>query len=391
MLTLKDYVNWGITHSDKTGSAEGVPLVMEKCVKNKRMKQFEVYGNSVQNGTPSPEAPVEVESVGELVTDTTDTNYGKYKVPVVVRGKNVVDIKQLVGGALADNNDGTYTLTRNSSGSRISKVMALSLPAGTKVYVRANTLSENGTNSNRVSWLINYVDGSQKTGNVFGFGVTYGIEMEKETKSFGLYIQYSTDADAYHIFNNLIVAVDAAPSEYEPYVEPQTTNVYLNEPLRKIGDYADVLDFKDKKVVRNTKEKIFDGSEDWNHESLSVSDKCNNFYTKIHEAYGDSNTKVLCNMGHHNGSSLTSNYSCRISQSKNFNFRYQAYDNVADFKAKLTEMYNNNNPMILDYVIETPYEEPIECDIPTLTAKTSIVEIDTALLPSNIKGKYIKK
>ena len=49
MLTLKDYVNWGITHSDKTGSAEGVPLVMENCVKNKKMKQLEVYGNSIQN------------------------------------------------------------------------------------------------------------------------------------------------------------------------------------------------------------------------------------------------------------------------------------------------------------------------------------------------------
>ena len=74
MLTLKDYVNWGLTHCDKVESAEGVPLVLEKCVKNKRMKQLEVYGESVQNGTPTPDAPVEVESVGELVTDVNDTN-----------------------------------------------------------------------------------------------------------------------------------------------------------------------------------------------------------------------------------------------------------------------------------------------------------------------------
>ena len=81
MLTLKDYVNWGITHCDKTGSAEGVPLVMEKCVKNKKMKQLEVYGNSIQNGTPSPENPIEVESVGELADN------GKYKVPIIINNE----------------------------------------------------------------------------------------------------------------------------------------------------------------------------------------------------------------------------------------------------------------------------------------------------------------
>ena len=31
-----------------------------------------------------------------------------------------------------------------------------------------------------------------------------------------------------------------------------TTNIYLNEPLRKIGDFADYLDYKNGKVVRNT-------------------------------------------------------------------------------------------------------------------------------------------
>ena len=42
MLTLKDYVNWGLTHCDKIENAE-----------------------SVQDATPSPENSVEVESVGE--------------------------------------------------------------------------------------------------------------------------------------------------------------------------------------------------------------------------------------------------------------------------------------------------------------------------------------
>ena len=39
-------------------------------------------------------------------------------------------------------------------------------------------------------------------------------------------------------------------TEYEPYRVPVTANIYLDEPLRKIGDYADYIDFKGQRVVR---------------------------------------------------------------------------------------------------------------------------------------------
>ena len=43
-----------------------------------------IYGNSVQNGTPSPDNPVEIQSVGDLVTDEASEYYGKYDIPIVV-------------------------------------------------------------------------------------------------------------------------------------------------------------------------------------------------------------------------------------------------------------------------------------------------------------------
>lgn len=48
--------------------------------------------------------------------------------------------------------------------------------------------------------------------------------------------------------------------DYEPYYEgykipikvnDDTTNIYLDEPLKKVGDYADYIDFKNQKVYRN--------------------------------------------------------------------------------------------------------------------------------------------
>jgi hypothetical protein len=54
-------------------------------------------------------------------------------------------------------------------------------------------------------------------------------------------------------------------------------------------------------------------------------------------------------------------------------------------------MYNDNNPMILNYALAIATEEPITCELPILSAKTSVIEINTSILPSNIKGKYIKR
>ena len=74
MNTLKDYVDFKLTHADEIAEAKGYPLVMENCKKHKKMKDLKVYGNSFQAGTPTSENPIEVQSVGDLVTDKSDVN-----------------------------------------------------------------------------------------------------------------------------------------------------------------------------------------------------------------------------------------------------------------------------------------------------------------------------
>lgn len=48
------------------------------------LKSWTIYGNSYQDGTPSPEQPVEVECVGDLVESGEHT--GKYKIPITLGG-----------------------------------------------------------------------------------------------------------------------------------------------------------------------------------------------------------------------------------------------------------------------------------------------------------------
>lgn len=56
---------------------------------------YRVYGNSIQSDIPSPNNLVNIQGLGDLVTDTKDVNYGKYKVPVKVSGRNLLDISKL--------------------------------------------------------------------------------------------------------------------------------------------------------------------------------------------------------------------------------------------------------------------------------------------------------
>ena len=53
-----------------------LPLALPDCISG-GLLNYTLDGNSVQNGTPTPDVPVEVESVGEY-----DEEIGKYKIPV---------------------------------------------------------------------------------------------------------------------------------------------------------------------------------------------------------------------------------------------------------------------------------------------------------------------
>ena len=46
-------------------TAQGYPVAINDCESGTAV-DYTVYGNSVQDGTPTPESPVEIQSVGDL-------------------------------------------------------------------------------------------------------------------------------------------------------------------------------------------------------------------------------------------------------------------------------------------------------------------------------------
>ena len=358
---LKDkYQNTAV----KLANAEGVPCVLEYS-KGKNMRNYEVYGNSVQDGTPSPESPVEIQSVGDLTKNllpndwesgfisvssganqnslthvrtkdyftfdiaknyyissdsidtsatiswyfydenknfissfvsyknrtigtsgcqvtiptntvffrlavlTTDVNikvqieegttateyepYG-YKIPIVNSGKNLIPYpysqttKTENGITFTDNGDGSVTVSGTATGyTAFNFVQALPCRPN-----QAYTIVKNGVDVNNVSFVFCDVN---ENGKITRETVsttrekTFTVTTLASTAYIKLLMKRQNNAECTGTVKPTL-ELGTTATEYEPYRVPVTANIYLDEPLRKIGDYADYIDFKGQRVVR---------------------------------------------------------------------------------------------------------------------------------------------
>ena len=253
METLKNYVNWKLAHSDKTATAEGYPLVMENCKTGKRMKQLEVYGNCLQSQTPSPDNPSEIQSVGDLITDTGSEYYGKYKIPITVRGKNLFDKDHALvfngyfsGGKIVNYNPTVSDLAIICISCKPNTSYTISRQIQSKRFRFASSTMPPGTDTilNTFSAYDNQMNGIITTGEN---DIYLYVWFYNKTVDIGYTYQ--------EIMNGIQIEEGVIATEYEPHIEPITQNIYLDEPLRKVGDYADYIDFKNQKVVRKVKEE----------------------------------------------------------------------------------------------------------------------------------------
>lgn len=221
-------------------------ITLEKSV-GKPLRNLKIYGNSVQDGTPSPDNPVEVVSVGDLVDDETDINYGKYKIPVRARGKNLLDYKTFVS-----RNQTSFPITINNDGS-LKYVGSYYIQADGSYLEKGKTyvlsadytfIGEQGSLLCRIA----YLDGTYSSTVAIGMPLT--IDGSRQPKYIMIYMSMSSTIYEIEISNIQLEQGDIV-TNYEPYIEPITTNIYLDEPLRKIGDYADYIHFKSQKLIRN--------------------------------------------------------------------------------------------------------------------------------------------
>lgn len=171
--------------------------------------------------------------------------------------------------------------------------------------------------------------------------------------------------------------------------EPLITNIYLDEPLRKIGDYADYIDFANKKVVRNISKYVFQGNE-----SGAISRTYNNnqsYYIHMPNLKSmniKSGEKLLCNI-----LSYMPNTQGHLGEAIGYGgntsllFIALLLEKATTYQEAINILKDN----IVYGISLTPTEETIELPtIPTYTG-TTIIEVDTAIAPSNMEVEYYAK
>jgi hypothetical protein len=235
---------------EKTASGKGIAIhdSMEKPLKGLRL-----FGKTTQNGTPSPTAPVPLESVGDGGS-----------IGVSVAGKNLYDIN-------------TYPLTQgiwmNSHGGYASS----SAFAATEDYIPVNHLRGKVITLNKrpggdLPGVCFYDVNKTAIAHQKNGEVTAGTPMVINVPEDAVYMRFTVPANTYEIQ----IELGSTATAYEPYKDQtmihQTPNGLPGIHVSEGGNYTDEngwqwicdeVDFARGVYVQRVETVAFDGSEAW--------------------------------------------------------------------------------------------------------------------------------
>lgn len=342
--------------------------------------------------------------IEEGATATEYEPYGKYKIPVMTRGKNIARPNGITtshhGIILTTNEDGTVT----STGSATSTTEIVLTWCGRKdnsnywhdfivypnqyiaVSVRNAETGEIAPFKTATQWK------GVETGKIY-YGSGY-MQADEPVYFSRVYTQKTLNEgeNIYEGTWKVQVEFGSEITSWEQYVEPSTTNIYLDEPLRKINNYIDYIDLKNKTVVRKVKELELTGAESMstnpyfkNARGYMISKSFTPNYLE-YSKYGFSNYFIsqLTN------STLTLGVvfgSCaHIVVPLEMNLLTKE-----DFSGKLKELYDGGNPVKIYYIMSE--ENSVNVELPKIQIPEGATEIsiDTDIESSSYEFTVIEK
>ena len=350
--------------------ASGVPPLALVGSKGKNLVDYKLYGESVQETQTTPDTPVEVESVGEY-----DETTGKYKIPVIARGKNILNIDDLLNAP-----SGTI------NGYEVTNLLVLNVKPNTKYTMSSDGYGSLGGTADTSRCL--YFHGTSTDCVVFKDNPVTITTSDAGILKIVLMGNRSIAKPIKNKEVNIQIEEGDTVTEYEPY-NGFRTEIMLDQPLRKFKDYVDYIDFKNKKVVRPISERILTGSES----SGAVTTGCYVMYLKGY-IYGTNVHGFDAGYMNYfpNNNSYGNVYKGTVLgfyfTGSQLRIGYPEKTNKNDFIAWVKEKYNEGKPVKVYGVLATPTEEDIELpNIPTIKGDC-ILSVDTSIQPTNIEVIY---
>jgi len=347
------------------------------------LSAWTVYGNLTQTGTPTPDSPITPQETG----DRTENLF--YPSATQSSG-STLNIRQTEGVS-------EVVLNKSVSASDTSAnvTIDITLQAGTyKISVDGlNVLSASYDRCFLRDTDNNVIVNDIQTNSPKTFTISETVKLNRLT----------IVADAESVYTNTTVRIMLNTGEtalpYEPfgYRIPVTANgttypVYLQEPIRKISDYADSASATGTSgtMTRRIKKLVLTGEEaNW----IDVSSGNTKYFRLTLGAVGNRVPDLMASTHFVNAEirTATTTVGCCMlaSSSQGYDFVAIRPDNVSttslsDFKTYLQQQYSAGTPVTVWYVLETPVTETF--NVPTIaTAKgENTLTVGTTLPPSQI-------
>ena len=359
---------------------------------------------------PSPDNPIEIQSAGDLVIEG-DSDYaehgGEYRIPVKVEGINKLSnsiftslprtsFEQTEWRKLyAEYHLSSAKFKKNTYYTIIAKYTNINGGSAGLSLLKASEGYPNVTTFNKQGY----------TGLVFNTLENTDTLVQLATRNYS----YATSGTSVKYENFMILEGDyrnIAIPNYEPYYKPATYNIYLDEPLRKVGNYADYIDLKEGKVVRNVYEANI--SDIFNNRTVTYNTIYRKFTNVIRFGYS------LGGLGLKNAISYRAPMLCNILPAVNNGFTtdreiifvhnymvthfYASYskdrlgitdeDTNEQILQKQKDYIKNNNIIIL-YPPNTPSEKAITLPNIQLDQGTNNITVGTNIAPSKLEISYL--
>lgn len=336
--------------------------------------------------------------VGKVATEYMP--YGKYKVPVKVSGKNLFNANEIKNSNVQVKDNGktiVMPIVTSGNGYTSLRTTLSKLCPNLKVGDQAVLSFKSNTSTNPIIWLegaaILWDKNSTKT-------ITQKM-LDSQVVFYGN--RYEDGDTVQKIITDFQLEIGAVATEYAPYIEPMTTNIYLNQPLRKVGDKGDYIDFATGKVIRYVEERTFTGNESvWSRWSGSVTANSMGAYFYNYNELGNYGNPIFegeMGMSTHFGNGADKLASAddslvgKMYIASNSNPPYISfkvpYTELETWKGFLDSEYKSGNPLRVYYQLLVP-DDTETVELPQLKSLEDYTKIEvlTEVTPSKIEAEY---
>ena len=348
-----------------------------------KLRGLHLYGKSVQDGVPTPEAPVEIESAG----DGGD-------IGVKIQGKNLIyttSVSSSNGVTISKNDDGTFTFNGTVEDGDAGLYFIGNYDATTIRYPDA-------TYSFRV-------DGLQVSDNI----VIRNHQKEGKRGAYNAILTYTGDIAQVAIrlklgntYDNVIIKPmlvhgDDMSDEFVPGIEPQTLTYPTPSglpgiPVESGGNYTDEdgqqwicdeVDFGRGKYVQRVKSVNYDGSTDesWSTQT-TIESNVYRFYINPGDAKAYEITSignVICDRFQAIQSNTQGTYGRHQGVSIDLAGRILFYSDTVNDTVENWKSWLQSNPVSVIYELATPVENDLSSEQKEAYAKLTTYKPNTTV------------